>query len=178
MKLLRNKKAILPLVLLMLGLLAAAGCGGQGNGDAEHSHGHHGDHEHGDLPYEWSGDYTFAAETYTLEFQESGDPSCAVAFVLDEGDRHDLEHHAHHVMEAHMEEVEPGGHFTALPDYGYVLVLDPGGTTFTFEIEVPGDYVFFTEHYAWEFDLKVLDSGGQEVQARNIKEYECGHDHH
>lgn len=168
-------KKILFYTVVLVGCMLLAGCGGA---DVAGGGGHDHDHEHGDLPYEWSGEYSLEAGTYTLEFQESGDPSCAIAFVFNEGDMDETAHHAHHVMEAEMETVAAGGHFTARPDYGYVLTLNPDGTTITFELAEAGDYVIFLEHFPHEFDLKLLDSSGRELKAQNEREYEDdGHYH-
>ena len=164
---------------ILMGLLIFGGCGGQDTAAPDQgldSHGH--DHEHGELPYEWSGEYTFDLGNYTLEFMESGDPSCDIAFFVNEGDMEEIAHYAHHVMEEEMETIQPGGNFTAVSDYGYTLVLNPDQTTFTFEITEAGEYVVFLEHFPHEFDLKVLDSSGNEVEAKNPVEYEdCGHYH-
>lgn len=166
------------LSVILISLLIFAGCGGQDTAapdqgpedtsDIDHdSH----DHEHGDLPYEWSGEYTFESGTYTLEFGESGDSSCDIAFLLNEGDMDDIAHYALHIMEEDMEKIQPGENFTAVPDYGYTLVLNSDQTTFTFEITEAGEYVVFLEHFPHEFDLKVLDSSGDEMEAENPLEY-------
>lgn len=161
------------LVMILAGCLLLVGCGG-----ADQSGGHAHDHEHGDLPYEWSGEYSLAAGSYTLEFQESGDPSCDIAFIMNDGDMDDLAHHAHHVMEAEMETVPAGGHFTAQADYAYTLTLNPDQTTITFDLEEAGDYVIFLEHFPHEFNLKLLDENGNELTATNPQEYEDdGHYH-
>ncbi len=179
-----KKYWILPIILISL--LIIAGCGGQDTAapdrsqndePADHDHHSH-DHDHGDLPYEWSGEYSFEAGIYTLEFGESGDPSCDIAFLLNEGHMDDIAHLAHHIMEEDMEEIQPGGIFTVVPDYGYSLILNSDETTFTFEITEAGEYVVFLEHFPHEFDLKMLDSSGNEVEAKNPVEYEdCGHYH-
>lgn len=165
------KKYIFP-VFLLIGLLLM-GCSA-----ADETGSHADDHEHGDLPYEWSGEYTLETGTYTLQFQESGDPSCAIAFLIKEGNMDEIAHHAHHVMEAEMEVVEAGSHFTAWADYAYELTLNPDQTTITFELEEAGEYVIFLEHLPHEFDLKFLDSNGRELTASNPQEYEDdGHYH-
>ncbi|UNC93112.1 hypothetical protein [Candidatus Contubernalis alkaliaceticus] len=152
------------LFVILISLLAFAGCGDD--------HGH----DHGDLPFEWSGEFTFELGVYNLEFMESGDPSCDIAFVLNEGDMEDIAHHAHHILEEEdITEIQPGGDFIALPDYGYTLVLNPDQTTITFEITEAGEYVVFLEHFPSEFDLKVLDSSGNELTAKNPVEYEDDH---
>ena len=160
-------------VLIIIGCLLLVGCGG-----VDEAGGHADDHDHGDLPYEWSGEYFLEAETYTLEFQQSGDPSCNIAFIINDGDMADLAHHAHHVMEAEMETVEADGHFTARADYAYELKLNPDQTIITFELEEVGDYIIFLEHFPHEFDLKLLDSNGRELTVINPQEYEDdGHYH-
>lgn len=154
---------------LLCVLLLAVGCSAPAEPEG---HGH----DHGDLPYEWSGELELAPGTYTMEFQESGDPSVAIAFVLLDSAIEDLEHHAHHILEAELEEVNPGDTFTALPDYGYHLILNPDQTSFTFEIEEGGRYVLFTEHMPEEFDLVFRNAAGEELVPENQQEYE-GHDH-
>ena len=180
-----KKFGLWTLVFLLSGLLIIAGCNGQQaaeNGqDHDLDHGQDEEYEcelEGEgYPFEWSGEYTLEEGTYTFEFQESHDPSCAVAFLLNEGSMNEILHHAHHVMEADMESVEPMGSFTARVDFAYDLVLDPEGTTFSFEVQEPGEYVVFLEHFPHEFDLKILDSHGSELQAKNTVEYEDHHHH-
>lgn len=135
-------------------------------------------HDHGDEPYEWSAAYNLPKGTYTLEFQESeNDPCILVAFLLEDEDEHALYHLAHHVMEAGGEDVAAGTSFTARDQYAYNLILNPGGTTFTFEISDPGTYVVFTEHFAWEFDMKIYDSKGVEIPGENSIDHAQPHDH-
>lgn len=160
-------------VLILIGCLSLGGCGG-----TSETGGHADDHEHGDLPYEWSGEYSLEAGNYTLDFQQSGDPSCDIAFIVNDGDPGALAHHAHHVMEAHMETVQAGGHFTAKADYAYTLILNSEQTIFTFDLEESGDYIIFLEHFPHEFDLRFLDNSGRELTAVNPQEYEDdGHYH-
>ncbi len=182
------------LIIMLAGMLVIGGCNGQEV--AENGHDHDQEHDQDeeyvcelegeDYPFEWSGEYTLEEGTYTFEFQESHDPSCAVAFLLNEGSMDEILHHAHHVMEADMETVEPMGSFTATADFAYDLTLDPDGTTFSFEVQETGEYVVFLEHFPHEFDLKILDSQGDELQARNPVEHvddhhhdhsDCDHDH-
>ncbi len=172
------------LVILGVLLLLAAGCGagygtvaGDENGPAVEYVDDDYECEHDELPYEWSGEFYFEPGSYTFEFGESDDPSCAVAFMIVDADMDDIAHMAIYVMEAHMDTVAPGGSFKAEPEYGYILDLNPDGTTFTFEIEEEGEYALFTEHFPHEFDLRVVDSEGNELLPENPVEYEEHHDH-
>ncbi len=146
------------------------------NGEVENGEDH--GHEHGDDLIEWSAAYDLPAGEYILEFQESEkDPSILIAFLLEIADEHELEHMAYHVMEFGGEEVKPGGKFTAKNQFAYNLILDPQGTTFTFDIQESGRYVIFTEHFAWEFDMKIFDGNGNEIVGENEKEYAEPHEH-
>ncbi len=195
-----KRKSLILLAVLMIGLLVIGGCGQEAVTPVEDDHEEHGyvqeeeyecDLDHDELPFEWSGEYTFTEGTYTMEFMESHDPSCAVAFVMKEGNVEEIHYHAHHIMEAHMDKVEPLGTFSAYPDYGYILELSPEGTSFDFEIQEPGDYIVFFEHFPHEFDLRIMDNDGNEIEPQNPVEYvddhhhdhdhdheECDHDHH
>ncbi len=190
---------LMMLTVLVIGLLVVTGCAGgvadqaqefdegqvatndevEGTGtefEEESADEHDCDLEHDQLPFEWSGQVSFAADTYTLEFKESDDPSMCVVFMLEEGDLERSEVYAHHIWEAEMEPVEAGEHFEALIDYGYDLQLNAGETTFTFEIAEAGEYLLFAEHMPEEFDLKIYDAEGKEVFPEHEKVYE-GHDH-
>ncbi len=190
---------LMMLTVLVIGLLVVTGCAGgvadqaqefdeeqvatndevEGTGtefEEESADEHDCDLEHDQLPFEWSGQVSFAADTYTLEFKESDDPSMCVLFMLEEGDLERSEVYAHHIWEAEMEPVEAGEHFEALIDYGYDLQLNAGETTFTFEIAEAGEYLLFAEHMPEEFDLKIYDAEGKEVFPEHEKVYE-GHDH-
>lgn len=148
----------------------------ESNGEEENGAEH--DHEHGDEIIEWSAVYQLNTGEYTLEFQESeNDPSILIAFILKIADDHELEHMGYHVMELGGEEIQPGGHFSAKNQFAYDLLLNPEGTTFTFEIQEDGRYVIFTEHFAWEFDMKIFDSSGNEIVGENEKEYAEPHEH-
>ncbi|RQD77168.1 MAG: hypothetical protein D5R97_02995 [Candidatus Syntrophonatronum acetioxidans] len=194
-----KRKSLILLAVLMIGLLVIGGCGQEAAAPVEDDHEEQEDAQeeeyecdldHDELPFEWSGEYNFTEGTYTMEFMESHDPSCAVAFVMKEGNVEEIHYHAHHIMEAHMDKVEPTGTFNAYPDYGYILELSPEGTSFDFEIQEPGDYIVFFEHFPHEFDLRIMDNDGNEIEAQNPVEYvddhhhdhdhdheECGHDH-
>jgi hypothetical protein len=141
-----------------------------------HEDGHDHDHDHGEEPYEWSGIFAFEPGTYTMHFEESGDPSIEVVFMLESGDRDHDDHMAYHIWEHEMDPVDAGGSFEAEVNHGYLLTLNPDHTDFTFTITEAGDYLVYMEHFPSEFDLKILDSGGEEVVPTDIVEYE-GHDH-
>lgn len=157
-------KRIMASLLFFLVLSMTAGCAA---GTTEDDHGH----EHGDLPYEWSGELMFEPGTYEMVFQESGDPAMDIAFVILDGSINDVEHHAHHILEADMVLVGAGDSFSALPDYGYTLGLNPDHTTFTFHIEEGGRYSLFTEHKPEEFDLAFFNEAGELLVPENQQEY-------
>jgi len=167
------KKNFVLLVLLLVAMFIVFGCGQEAAAPVESDHNHdHADgddhgHEHGDDPYEWSGIFTFAEGPYVMQFQESGDPSIAVVFLLDEGDRDGSDHMAYHIMEAELEAVPAGGEFEAASEYGYSLLLNPDETVTTFNISEAGDYLLYLEHFPEEFDLVVKDAAGNEVAARD-----------
>ncbi len=164
------KKKISLIVALLFSLSLLFGCGGatpsaQPGGD---DHGH----DHGDLPYEWSGELVLAEGTYTLEFAFSGDPSMDIAFAMMDGVIEDLEHHGHHIMESDKDEISQGSTFTAWPDYGYTLILNEGPTEFNFVIEEDGRYMIFMEHMPEEFDLVIFDEAGEELIPENQREFD------
>lgn len=142
----------------------------------DHGDGHDHDHDHGEEPYEWSGVFAFQFGTYTMLFEESGDPSIEVVFMLESGDREHDDHKAFHIWEDEMHSVDAGDIFEVEVDHGYVLTLNPDQTEFTFTIAEAGDYLVYKEHSPAEFNLKVLDSRGEEVIPTDIVEVE-GHDH-
>jgi hypothetical protein len=165
------KKILVLLTLLFVAMFLIAGCDQDTAAPAESNHDHdHGDsddhgHEHGDDPYEWSGVFSFAEGSYVMHFQESGDPSIAVVFLLDEGDRDGSDHMAYHIMEAELEAVPAGGEFEAVSEYGYNLMLNPDETITTFVISEAGDYLLYLEHFPEEFDLVIKDAAGNEMVA-------------
>ena len=113
-----------------------------------------------------------------MDFQESGDPSMGVVFLLDSGDRDYSDHMAYHIFEYELEEVSAGGSFEVVPEFGYNLILKPQGTTVSFVITEAGDYLVYTEHVPDEFDLVIIDQGGLELEPRDAVEYaEHDHDH-
>lgn len=172
----RVKATLMLVTLALAAIILSAGCSPlhEPASPQEDEHGH----EHGDLPYEWSAEYELPAGKYTLVFQESeSDPSIIMAFLLDRGQREELDHLAHHLMEAGPQEVHPGNSFTAVDQHAYNLILNPEGTEFTFEITEGGRYIIYTEHFAWEFDMKILDKTGKEVPAENPIEHVEPHEH-
>lgn len=162
------KKHLVFLSLLLVVLLMVVGCN-QESASVPHDHDH--GHEHGDGLYEWSGAFTFEKGTYTMHFKESGDPSITVAFLFNEGEREDSDHHAYHILEAELEEVAANGKFEALPDFGYNLTLDPEETVTSFVITEPGEYLVYTEHFPEEFDLVIADDSGSALSPKDEKAY-------
>ena len=137
----------------------------------DHGDGHSHDHDHGEEPYEWSGVFAFEAGTYTMHFEESGDPSIEVVFMLGSGDRDHDDHMAYHIWEHEMKPVEAGGSFEVEVNHVYLLALNPDHTDITFTITEAGDYLVYMEHFPWEFDLKILNSDGEEIVPTDIVEY-------
>ncbi|WP_026674104.1 hypothetical protein [Alkalihalobacterium bogoriense] len=134
---------------------------------------------HHDLPYEWSGSFELKEGTYTLELPENefGDESMLIAFILENSNITDLDHHAAHILEADVEDVTQGSSFEAMSEYGYNLILNSNGSSsFTFTITTSGSYKIYTEHVADEFDLSIVNEAGETIQVENSKEFE-GHGH-
>lgn len=167
------KKSLVLFALLLVAMFLVAGCGQDAatpvESDLEHDHrdGDDHGHEHGEEPYEWNGVFTFAEGSYVMHFQESGDPSIDVVFLLDEGDRDGSDHMAYHIMETELEAVPAGGEFEAESEYGYRLLLNPDETITTFTISEAGDYLLYLEHFPEEFDLVFRDAAGNELVARD-----------
>jgi hypothetical protein len=139
--------------------------------------GDHG-HEHGELPYEWSAECELRPGRYTLVFSEARhDPSILVAFLGGTGEREGMDHLAQHVMEAAAEDVPAGGSLLVKDQHAYNLELDPEGATFTLEVLEAGRYVIYTEHFAWEFDMRILADDGTKVEMENPREHAEPHEH-
>ncbi|UOE92479.1 hypothetical protein [Alkalihalobacillus sp. LMS39] len=153
--------------------------------EEEKKEGDEGIGHHHDLPYEWSGSFEFKEGTYTLELpkNEFGDESMLIAFILENSNITDLEHHAAHILEADVDDVSQSSAFEAMSEYGYNLILNSNGSSsFTFTIATSGIYKIFTEHVAEEFDLSIVNEASEVVQVENPQEYEGhghshGHDH-
>ncbi|WP_041720268.1 hypothetical protein [Alkaliphilus metalliredigens] len=166
----KKKLSILFGVALLMLVLVACGSNEEEVNTAEDD-GH-------EIPYEWSGVYTFEEDTYTLKFNKNeGDESCMIAFISKESGITDIEHHAIHIMEADMEDIAADSHFVAKDEYGYNLILNPDTSNFTIDMEKSGEYFLFVEHFPEEFDLQVLDSSGNELMAKDMVEYEGDHQH-
>ena len=133
---------------------------------------------HDELPYEWSASYPLETGTYTLVLNQNefGDESMLIAFILENKNIKDLEHHAAHLFEALAEEVPEHTKFHAKHEFIYNLMLNTDASQFTFNVEETGNYVLFTEHHAEEFLMQILDESGEEIVPENETEYE-GHGH-
>ena len=169
-------------LFVIAGALIWGGCGHESgtDGDASRGHGHshahdgghghshtHG-HEHGDLPYEWSATYEVEAATYRLVFEESEhDPAILVAFFRERDNFDDVAHYAYHAMERGGQAITEGSRFTVQEGAAYNLILNPEGSSYSVEFTEAGRYVLFTEHFAWEFNMKLLDADGNEIEAEN-----------
>lgn len=132
---------------------------------------------HHELPYEWRGSYDLVEGTYTLQLNknEHGDETMLVAFIMENSNIHDLDHHAAHLMEATAEEVNEEQAFEAKHEYVYLLPLNEK-TTFTFTITKGGQYALYLEHDAEEFDLEIFNNNNDEIAAENVRQFE-GHEH-
>jgi hypothetical protein len=135
-------------------------------------------HHHDDIPYEWAATYHLKEGTYSLVFHQNefNDESMLLAFILENKNITDFEHHAAHLFEADAEEVKQTEVFHAKHEFVYKLLLNKGRTDFTFTIVEGGSFRIFAEHHPEEFKMTITDIDGQEVEAENPIEYE-GHDH-
>jgi hypothetical protein len=135
-------------------------------------------HHHDDIPYEWAATYKLKEGTYSLVFHQNefSDESMLLAFILEDKNITDFEHHAAHLFEADAQEVKQTEVFHAKHEYGYNLLLNKDHTDFTFTIVEAGSYRIFAEHHPEEFKMTITDIDGNEVEAENPIEYE-GHDH-
>ncbi|MBM4765265.1 hypothetical protein [Bacillus sp. B15-48] len=137
---------------------------------------------HDELPYEWAGSYELAGGIYTLKFNQNelGDESMLIAFILENSNITDLEHHAAHMMEEdapNLNSILVGEEFEAHHEYTYLLALNTEGeSTFTFTISQAGRYRIFTEHHPDEFGMQILTEEDSEIAVNDSVEYE-GHDH-
>ncbi|MDQ0340120.1 hypothetical protein J2S00_002915 [Caldalkalibacillus uzonensis] len=138
-------------------------------------------HDH--LPYEWSASYQLEEGVYTLLFNDNqnGDESMRIAFIRQNSNIKDVEHHAAHIMEEDqgVELIVDGGTFEAKHEFAYNLQLNQeGSTSFTFTIAEAGSYAIFLEHHIDEVAMQVMNESNAEIEAVNPKEYEGhGHDH-
>lgn len=81
-------------------------------------------------------------------------------------------------MEGNAAEISPGGFFQVKDQYAYDLqLINPEGTVFHFEVVEGGTYLLFTEHFAWEFAMKIYDEVGREVPVENPTDYAEPHEH-
>lgn len=146
---------------------------------AAHQHGH----EHDEDLVEWSGTYTLEAGTYSLVFRESShDPSIMVAFLdgtdyLEAGDDLVAHHTALHLMEAVPPLTAPDMRLEVVDRACYNLTLEPQGTTYELYVPASGEYILFTEHFAWEFDMQITGPDGTTVEPYNVREYTEPHAH-
>jgi len=179
---------LLVLVLsVMLVSVAVVGCGqSQPNPSASEDPGApqepQGEHHHEGL-VEWSAMYDLEAGTYDLVFQESeGDPSIMVVF-LDardynaEGDDLVAQHTAEHLMEAVPAMVSPGTEIQVVDGAAYNLALEPAGTTYKLQVPESASFIVMTEHFAWEFDMQIVNEAGTAVESYNAVEYAEPHSH-
>ncbi|WP_059104871.1 hypothetical protein [Shouchella shacheensis] len=135
---------------------------------------------HEELPYEWSGSYSFEQGIYSLVFNQNefGDESMRIAFILENQNIMDLEHHAAHLIDSSAEEVKENNEFQANHEFVYNLSLNEDITQFTFTIKEAGDYAIFTEHHPEEFEMTISDEVGEEISPQNPTVYEeHGHSH-
>lgn len=139
---------------------------------------------HHELPYEWGGSFELEEGTYTLKFKQNdhGDEHILIAFIIENSNIADPEHHAAHMMEEdapHLDVIEEGEQFEALHEYTYLLGLNPDGeSTFSFTITQAGSYRIFTEHLADELGMHIFNEEGNEIVVTNPVEYdEHDHDH-
>lgn len=164
--------------IVILFTVSLLGCGEDTNNELNEQEESGIAHYH-ELPYEWAATYELAEGTYTLQFNENenGDESFMLAFVLEDSNINDLEHHVAHIMEEDVA-LEETNHFEAKHEYANNLKLnETGETIYTFTISKGGKYRIFTEHHPDEFSMKLLTEDGTVIEGTNAKEFE-GHDHH
>ena len=160
------------------------------HGHEGHDHDHHG-HEHDDHgqdhggPIEWAGAFTLEVGSYTWSFAkvdgDYADPAMKMIALPGSGSDpiESAEKKAAKLFKKGGQPLAPGGQFTGGIVHKLFFDEDSEKTVFKIEVTEAGTYVFFTEHFPYEFEadehfFKTAD--GKDVEPI-AEEPEGGHGH-
>jgi G3E family GTPase len=133
-----------------------------------------------EYPFEWTGVYALPAGRYELSLAEGPDPEMSL-FVVSEQGKEDaaLRESAELCVRQYAEpaaSTQPGE--TIPVDKHLSLQLQSSGRKpFFLEVDYPMSAGFYAQHTAEEFDLKLLDAEGQEIQPEVERTWVAQHEH-
>ena len=132
-----------------------------------------------EYPFEWTGVYSLDAGRYELRVADGPDPTMSLVVVSEQGtDDAALRVGAEWCVRRYAEAAEtigPGGEIP-LGKHVNLQLNSPGGKTFFFEVDRPGQIGLYTEHLAEEFDLQ-LRSKGEVVPVEDERTWVAEHEH-
>ena len=132
-----------------------------------------------EYPFEWTGVYSLDAGRYELRVADGPDPTMSLVVVSEQGtDDAALRVGAEWCVRRYAEAAETIGPGEEIPLGKHVnLQLNsPGGKTFFFEVDRPGQIGLYTEHLAEEFDLQ-LRNKGEVVSVEAERTWVAEHEH-
>jgi G3E family GTPase len=133
-----------------------------------------------EYPFEWSGLFDLQPGRYTWTFQPGPDPAmglfCTQAGQTSDAGMRDQVEVAVRAFSAPELDCPPGSQL-AVDDRFLQVGLEGNALTYTWVIDRPGAYVWFTEHHPDEFAAVLTDQDGQTVEPLFTREYKPDHEH-
>ena len=135
-----------------------------------------------EYPFEYGAYYKFEPGRYTLTASPNGEEQVTKIILAEAPEDHSLDSLKEIANPAAIIFSSP---FTAVSNGQVIktdkelqqLVIEKVGTTFTIEIPQRKAYVVFTEHMPFEFEVKIEDIEGVEVQPFVVHEFRPAHTH-
>ncbi len=133
-----------------------------------------------EYPFEWSGLFDLQPGRYTWTFQPGPDPAmglfCTPAEQASDAGMRDQVEVAVRAFSDPEYDCPPGSQLV-VDDRFLQVGLEGDVLNYTWAIDRPGAYVWFTEHHPDEFEARLTDQDGQAVKPLFTREYKPDHEH-
>ena len=133
-----------------------------------------------EYPFEWTGVYELTPGRYQLDLDEGPDPAMSLVVRSGQGlDDAGLREGAEWCVRRYAEparSVEVGG-VVETGEHAYLELSSSGRKSFYFDVAAEDAVGLFAQHTAEEFDLKLRNSGGEEVPPSAERTWVAQHEH-
>jgi G3E family GTPase len=133
-----------------------------------------------EYPFEWTGVYSLDAGRYQLSLADGPDPAMSLVIVSDQGtDDASLRDSAEWCVRLYAETAKPidPGDAVPLGQHVELQLESPGRKSFDLEVGTPVQVGLYAQHTAEEFDLRLTNAEGVEIEPVAERTWVAQHEH-